>query len=219
MNKFLKSLLNPVIEFSLCFTFCFLYAQYKIRRSTINKKWSNSISKVVKSQYKVRVIDDENFNAFKTLGTNDIFITKGLLEILEDKEIIAVLLHEVSHCKQHDALKLIIAIPFLRWLASYIFNRSENSKRDLIISASFLLIMFFAVPYYMRMQELKCDSFVAKMGYGNYLKSALEKIEGNVQYKTTLADSIERLKNICSLHPEMKDRLCQIIKTKSNQVE
>jgi heat shock protein HtpX len=62
---------------------------------------------------KLRVADDDALNAFAT-GLNDkqysITVTRGLMTALDDKEIEAVLGHELTHIRNGDVRMLVIAV-------------------------------------------------------------------------------------------------------------
>ena len=62
---------------------------------------------------KLRVADDDALNAFAT-GLNDkqysITVTRGLIDALNDREIEAVLGHELTHIRNGDVRMLVIAV-------------------------------------------------------------------------------------------------------------
>jgi heat shock protein HtpX len=62
---------------------------------------------------KLRVADDDALNAFAT-GLNDkqysITVTRGLIEALDDREMEAVLGHELTHIRNGDVRMLVIAV-------------------------------------------------------------------------------------------------------------
>lgn len=62
---------------------------------------------------KLRIADDDALNAFAT-GLNDkqysITVTRGLLDSLNDREIEAVLGHELTHIRNGDVRMLVIAV-------------------------------------------------------------------------------------------------------------
>src|SRR5258708_37362625 len=62
---------------------------------------------------KLKVTDDEALNAFAS-GLNEkqysITVTQGLLDHLNDKEIEAVLGHELTHIRNGDVRMLVIAV-------------------------------------------------------------------------------------------------------------
>ena len=46
-------------------------------------------------------LQDSSINAY-TLANNNILISKGMIDTFTDKELLAVVLHEVGHCKASD---------------------------------------------------------------------------------------------------------------------
>jgi Zn-dependent protease with chaperone function len=64
-----------------------------------------------RGRYKVYLIDDPQPNAFAT-GRNPenaaVAATRGLLEILSEDEVAAVMAHELAHVKNHDTLIMTV---------------------------------------------------------------------------------------------------------------
>jgi predicted Zn-dependent protease len=100
-------------------------------------------------EYKIKVIDNPQINAF-TLPGGNIFVYSGLIEFSEDpEEVAAVLAHEIGHAeKRHVVKKLVkelgIAIVFsvltggdavilkevTRTAASTVFDRGQEKEAD-----------------------------------------------------------------------------------------
>ncbi len=95
-----------------------IFAEYKISKDIIFKK-----------------INIEVPNAFSVTGNEKIiFITKGLLKILDSKELASVLIHEISHINNEDSkLKISLSImskiiffdPVLRFAKNKISRETE----------------------------------------------------------------------------------------------
>lgn len=146
---------------------------------------------------KVYIIPTETPNAFAT-GRNKnhavVAATEGILKILNDEELKAVLAHEFGHIRNHDILISTIAgtiagvISYIgamaRWSA--IFGGRDDERGNNIIS---LLILGILTPLIAaliqlaisRSREYLADETGAKtVRDGKALADALEKIEKNV---------------------------------------
>jgi heat shock protein HtpX len=100
---------------------------------------------------KVYIIPDHIPNAFAT-GRNPehaaVAVTEGLLELLDDHEVEAVLAHEMSHVKHYDILIGTIAATIAGAIAMltnffYFFGGSSDDERPNPIVA---MIMMFVMP-------------------------------------------------------------------------
>ena len=147
---------------------------------------------------KVYVIPTNSPNAFAT-GRNKnhavVAATDGILKILSDEELKAVIAHEFGHIKNKDILISTIVgtiagvISYVgamaRWSAIFGGNRDDNRGSDIIS----LLILGILTPLIAtliqlaisRSREYLADETGAKtVKDGNALADALEKIEKNV---------------------------------------
>ena len=131
-------------------------------------------------------------NAFvfgRTSKNSTLVLTKGLLEILDEKEIKAVIGHEIGHIKHKDmiVMTLVGVIPMLAYLLSrsFIFIPSDNRK-----SSSAFLIGIFAFGVYLlshflilllsRLREYYADRFSSQKTNPKWLIRALIKISYNL---------------------------------------
>jgi len=115
-----------------------------------------------------------------------VFVTKGLLTTLDEKERVAVILHEIGHWARVERLKdsaaegiaggLGVSIPFL---------------------APFAFILLVLSIADRRAAEYEADRFAKKLGYGIELKSALDKLSIVVRKKVSflikMTDVIQRI--------------------------
>lgn len=147
---------------------------------------------------KVYVIPSNSPNAFAT-GRNPknavVAATEGILKILNDEELKAVIAHEFGHVKNRDILISTIVgtiagvISYVgvmaRWSAIFGGNRDDNRGGNLIS----LLVLGILTPLIAtliqlaisRSREYLADETGAKtIRDGNALADALEKIEKNV---------------------------------------
>ncbi len=141
---------------------------------------------------KLYYVDTPIPNAFAT-GRNPknavVAVTSGILDILNDAELKAVLGHELGHVKNRDMLVSTIAatlagaISFVVEMAfwSNIFGGDEESPNPIAAVAMFLLAPLAAILIQMavsRSRELLADQHGANLvGSGKDLASALQKLD------------------------------------------
>lgn len=130
------------------------------------------------------LIDDGTPNAFafgRTRRDARIWISRGLVERLDERELEAVVAHEVGHVANRDFIVMTIAaiIPMLLYYV-YIGARGNNRADAVVVSVSayigFLLAQL-AVLALSRAREYGADhASCARTGDGDALCSALVKI-------------------------------------------
>ncbi len=147
---------------------------------------------------KVLLIQNESPNAFAT-GRNPqhaaVAVTTGIVRILSDRELRAVMAHEMAHVKNRDILTASIAATFAGAI-SYIqtilmfgmlFSGGRGGRNSLIPFLAAVVASFVAMLLQMaisRTREFAAD----KSGAGfindpNSLASALEKLHNGVQMR------------------------------------
>jgi heat shock protein HtpX len=156
---------------------------------------------------KLRIADDDALNAFAT-GLNDkqysITVTRGLMEALDDREMEAVLGHELTHIRNGDVRMLVIAvviagvISFFGEMVFRIFfqnafygGRRSSSNSDkkggagiAIVIAIALIVVAWILSVVIRFALSRQREYLADAGSVELTKdpdamiSALRKIEG-----------------------------------------
>ena len=189
---------------------------------------------------RVYIIDTPTPNAFAT-GRNAqhaaVAATTGILNILDERELRAVLGHELGHVKNHDILTSSIvatlagAISMIAWMGLWfggIFGGRDrnNPYGGLIMLAAFLLAPIAATMIQLgisRAREYQADATGAELTHDpEALASALEKLERGVQVRpmepTPMAQSTAHLyivnpfrgggiSNLFSTHPPIEERI------------
>lgn len=190
---------------------------------------TKKVNKILKPNkpWTVRVFPDENPNAF-AIGGRSIYITSGLKKMLDEKESIAVLLHEAGHNENWDVWKRVLSqypvhficytlvVGPLGWasipLTLLLFILSTNV-------GSILMNRWIG-----RAQEIRADDFAIKNGYGKELAGGLSKMEKWVkaQYKNIhcgKACQIDRkIGEMLDEHPPLRKRIEDVLK-KADELE
>ncbi|MBE3606480.1 zinc metalloprotease HtpX [Campylobacter sp. RM13119] len=141
---------------------------------------------------RIYIIPEQMPNAFAT-GRNPshaaVAATEGLLNLLDENEVEAVLAHELSHVRHYDILTGTIAaviagaIAMLANFAQFGAMNRENSQRN---NALMMIIIAVVMPLaasviqmaISREREYKADKGAALMtGHPEWLASALNKLE------------------------------------------
>lgn len=131
-------------------------------------------------------------NAFafgRTKKSSRVCVTKGLLELLSDDELKAVLGHELSHIKHRDVtvITLLSVIPmicymiYITFLWGGIMGRRNRDSGGIIAIGILALVIYFItsllVMYGSRIREYYADQGSTKLGNSpHYLATALYKL-------------------------------------------
>jgi len=126
-------------------------------------------------------------NAFafgKSKKDGHICVTRGILNILNENELKAVLGHEMTHINNNDmiVMTIISAVPLIcYWLyISFLFSDGDNDSGTAIIGIVALVAWFVGnliVLFVSRVREYYADEGSVELGnQPNYLASALYKL-------------------------------------------
>ncbi|HSH58422.1 MAG TPA: zinc metalloprotease HtpX [Acidimicrobiales bacterium] len=133
---------------------------------------------------KLGLVDDGTPNAFtfgRTPRDARLWVTRGLLERLDERELDAVVTHEVGHVKNWDFAVMTVAavIPMVLYLMYVVTRQSgRNEARALAIGAylSYLVSQFVLLSL-SRAREYAADHWSCQCtGDGDALASALVKV-------------------------------------------
>jgi Zn-dependent protease with chaperone function len=130
------------------------------------------------------IVEDGTPNAFTfghTRGNARIYVTRGLLERLDERELDAVVSHEVGHVRQNDVLVMAIAatVPVVLYYAYLTLRGSNNANTAIPAVISFLgyLLSQLVVLALSRARELSADHYSCMVTRdGDALCSALVTI-------------------------------------------
>ncbi len=146
---------------------------------------------------KLYVIEDGALNAFAT-GRNHkhavVAVTRGLLEMMDDNEVKAVVAHELGHVKHYDILTGTIASVFAGAIASLATMLKFGAAGSMVgggggerrgANPLFLLALAVVAPTVAtviqmsvsRAREFEADKFSAELTNPLWLASALGRIE------------------------------------------
>jgi len=136
------------------------------------------------------IIPEQQPNAFAT-GRNyehaAVAVTQGLLDLMTEEEVEAVIAHELSHIKHYDILigtvtaSIAGAIAMLAQFGMF-FGGGNRERPNMLVSMALMFIMPMAATVIQmtvsRNREFMADEGAAKMtGHPEWLQSALSKLD------------------------------------------
>lgn len=130
------------------------------------------------------IVDDGNPNAFtfgRTPRDARIWVTRGLLERLDERELNAVVAHEVGHVKHWDFAVMTVAavIPMVLYLAYVVARGNDRPEARAVALGAYVayLTSQFTLLALSRARETAADHWSCRStGDGDALASALIKI-------------------------------------------
>jgi len=136
------------------------------------------------------IVPDKVPNAFATGRDYEhavVAVTEGLLELLDENEVEAVIAHELSHIKHYDMLIGTItasisgAIAMLANFGMFFGGNNEERPNPIVMIALMFIMPMAATVIQMtvsRNREFMADEGAAKMtGHPEWLQSALTKLD------------------------------------------
>jgi len=190
-----------------------------------DKKLTKQINSFLKStKWKVIVIKEKAPNAF-IMGPRIICITTALMKMLNKREVMGVMLHEAWHVKDLHVYKQFAYRAPLFALILMVVLAAALTPGGSAPAYLMALILFntYEIPYSIimgRRHERAADSYAAKMGYGDDLISALNKLEKWYKSKVKsqpcgkVCQIINKIDRAIDEHPPIKNRIENILKSK-----
>jgi len=181
------------------------------------------------------IIPEAQPNAFAT-GRNyehaAVAVTEGLLKLMTEKEIEAVIAHELSHIKHYDMLIGTVAATIagaIAMLAQFgmFFGGGDRDRPNLLVTIALMFIMPLVASIIQmtvsRNREFMADAGAARMtGHPEWLQSALAKLDSYAR-GTVMHDADPQtahmfiinpftgkdmsLKHLFSTHPSTEQRI------------
>lgn len=154
---------------------------------------------------KVYIIADSSPNAFTTGRDpehSSVAVTRGLMDLMDDDELEAVIGHEISHIKNYDIrvntivfgltalMGIVVSVAFRGFLYSPRSRSSNSRDNNAGLLILLILILTLVMKVFMnlislvisRQREYLADASAAELMHNNEaLASALEKLRGNAQ--------------------------------------
>ncbi|HLB70111.1 MAG TPA: zinc metalloprotease HtpX [Candidatus Methanoperedens sp.] len=137
-------------------------------------------------------------------------VTEGIMNLLDQKELRAVLGHEISHLKHRDVavITMISVIPMICWYIAWSTMLSGDRERGnyVLVGVAALVIYMLTnllVLYVSRIREYYADEGAVKLGNGpQHLASALYKlVYGSARIPKDSLKQIEGMKAFFASDP------------------
>jgi len=137
-------------------------------------------------------------------------VTEGIMNLLDEKELKAVLGHEISHLKHKDVavITMISVIPMICWYLAWNFMFSGDRERgnNALIGVAAFAVYFITnllVLYVSRIREYYADEGAVKLGnQPHYLASALYKlVYGSARVPKDTLKQVEGMKAFFASDP------------------
>ncbi len=137
-------------------------------------------------------------------------ITEGIMNLLDEKELRAVLAHEISHLKHRDVvvITMISVIPMICWYIawSFMFSGGRDRGNQVLIGVVAILVYFISnllVLYVSRIREYYADEGAVKLGTAPHqLASALYKlVYGSARFPKDSLKKVEGMKAFFASDP------------------
>ena len=183
-----------------------------------NKRVYNLVENLCMSQGmpmpKINVIDDGSLNAFASginKKTYTVTLTTGIIEKLDDRELEAVIAHELSHIRNHDVRLLIVSIVFVGIFAmvgQVALRAAARSGRGggkkggaaaVLLVAALLAFVGYGISTLMRFAISRNREYMADAGSAEMTKNpdalaaALRKISGQSHVEAIEREDVAQL--------------------------
>jgi len=137
-------------------------------------------------------------------------VTEGIMTLLDEKELRAVLAHEISHLKHRDVvvITMISVIPMICWHIawSFMFSGGRDRGNQVLIGIMAMVVYFISnllVLYVSRIREYYADEGAVNLGNApHHLASALYKlVYGSARFPKDSLKQVEGMKAFFASDP------------------
>jgi len=137
-------------------------------------------------------------------------VTEGIMNLLSEKELRAVLAHEISHLKNRDVvvITMISVIPMICWYIawSFMFSGGRDRGNQVVIGIAAMVIYFISnllVLYVSRIREYYADEGAVSLGNSpHHMASALYKlVYGSARLPKDTLKQVEGMKAFFASDP------------------
>ena len=209
--------------------FFFIFIAQIAKQTKVDKKRSKQLNEIikkmgVKKEFSVHMVPQKGPNAF-TPGGKHVYMTTGLLKILNEREVYSVLLHEVYHSIDHHILKRMATEFPLYYIAAPIAVAASAAMFPISVIVGImvftLMMAIMKIPLTLllyRKHEYDADNYAVKAGYGKEIASALTKLEKEFARLTQgqqcgkVCRVVERIERSMDEHPDTRDRVERALK-------
>ena len=219
--------LFAVVRLLLCsisMVFLYLYSVSIGSKCIKNDKLTKILNQITGGRFTVVIVPSDEINAFNMNGKT-CYLYYGLYKLLNEKERIAILLHEASHGQDHDVLmqdlktELTTILPASA-VAYFLLLLGAFPLSFVFTFISLTVIYKLSRSFYSRIDEHKSDDFVTRNGYGKELASAFKKIlsiagmPDKKPQQSFVSRMINKVMTIFDSHPDIYDRIERAMREK-----
>ncbi len=165
-----------------------------MKRSKLDKKLSDQISNITDHNFKVRILKDDRLISFDSNDT--LWISEGLMSLLNGEEVIGILLHEIGHGQ--EKLKLLYdkmtrnpknpkkMKPLFSSLSKMLKKRGVRSDPVIMARTYFVTFLIYSSVIgdpFEGLYKWSYSNYSIKFGYWDAAESAINKIQKYIKRK------------------------------------
>lgn len=234
ISKVFKKIIDPSsISLIVLFLSYMIYnCVKKYYTSQLNEDLTKKFFEATKIKIEVRIYDSQKADVIST--PTKLYLSTGLMDLnLTDREIISLLIHDVSYHKRYHYGSLTTDIGLTAVLGSVVDSLREHSsiKTNIAVKAFYFALLVIisegaidlTQSFISKVKDTQSLNMVKKFGYSKDILSAYKKIiASEKEYKITCGKPCKMFKKIDNLletNPELKDKLKAILNDKDIQKE
>ena len=148
-------------------------------------------------------------------GINYVILTSRLISCLNERELMAVIMHEIGHIVHGDSAKTLFLISLAQLvniaLITYVIPIMRLPAIPILITA--ILIELLTITLTMKLSEYAADKYAMRFVQGKDLATALIKVAWRELHNELTSGKIKKLRTF-NTHPTVSARLIRIIPQK-----